>query len=824
MKDSRLLALILSGILTAGLWSAPVPAEETDMAAETDGIFFEESLPALPEENDFREESPGGLEMEGRPAAADESVPAAGEGDMPADAGEGLQEETEDLPEAAEEIYTEESESSISFTEEEIVPAEEEQPEAFENGYILVKKEAPVYSSIQPEVADGCFPEDTIVFAECISAEGCGENEWLCVLFETADERQSADVVSARYVRMADTVRLSEEEAASFRESLAADPDAAVCGDNPVPEVFNYVYCVRKYGEEEISAEGVKKEKDDAADPLGQGSTEGEGKKELLQEGVDAKIAVLKFTQQPSDQRIYIGESTSFSVKVSGKGVKYQWQWQAKGGSPWTSTSLAGAKTRTLQISNAPAGFDGRHYRCLVTNPDGDMWVSREVLLEVVGADIISQPSDTEVEEGRNTSFQVTASGPGLSYQWQWQAPGSTVWQNTSLAGARTPELILQNVPFGFCWRSYRCIITDAVGRKTETVPARLTVTSRIEILSQPESRDVLPGSTAVFQVTAFGTRLAYQWQWQAPGSSIWADTYISGSRSSRLTITNASTGFNGRKYRCIVTNIDGKQTVSTGAALTISGVRIDRQPSNARIDRGNTAVFKAEAEGIGLTWQWQWQDKNSSSWSNTSLAGARTAKLIVTGAPAAFNGRKYRCIIRDRLGKQAVTSAAVLTVVNTSTIRSHVHSWVPVTSTYTHPAETKTVHHDAVYKTVHHDVSYQTIHHDAVTHEEYEYIWESHCWVCGALNPSIEHIFECDSSWYDTPVVVSTTVVVDTPAWDEKVTVPAWDEQVLVSSAWNETVTVRPAWSETVTKEYRCSCGETKKPNETLIFTKIDI
>ncbi len=161
-----------------------------------------------------------------------------------------------------------------------------------------------------------------------------------------------------------------------------------------------------------------------------------------------------------------------------------------------------------------------------------------------------------------------------------------------------------------------------------------------------------------------------------------------------------------------------------------------------------------------------------------------------------------------------------------------HEHSWVPQTSTVNHPAETKvvhhdaqynTVHHDAQYQTVHHDAQYQTVHHDAVTHEEPVYEWHEQCSVCGAMDPSLDHMITCDSSCIGVQIQSGATTVVDSPAWDEQVQVSAawdeqvlvsdaWDEQVLVSDAWDETVVVKDAWTETVTTGYVCSgCGATK-------------
>ena len=79
---------------------------------------------------------------------------------------------------------------------------------------------------------------------------------------------------------------------------------------------------------------------------------------------------------------------------------------------------------------------------------------------------IVQQPQDVT----------VTASGNGLTYQWQFLPTGSgQKWSNTNATGATTSQLTIQAHSYRNGYQ-YHCIITDSNGNQVTSAEATLTV------------------------------------------------------------------------------------------------------------------------------------------------------------------------------------------------------------------------------------------------------------------------------------------------------------------------------------------------------------
>lgn len=93
---------------------------------------------------------------------------------------------------------------------------------------------------------------------------------------------------------------------------------------------------------------------------------------------------------------------------------------------------------------------------------------------------ITAQPQDASVAESANAIFSVTASGTGLTYQWQFlpiSGNDAKDWANTSATGATTSQLTIQALSYRNNYK-YRCIVTDGSGNAAISAPAVLTIQS----------------------------------------------------------------------------------------------------------------------------------------------------------------------------------------------------------------------------------------------------------------------------------------------------------------------------------------------------------
>lgn len=190
---------------------------------------------------------------------------------------------------------------------------------------------------------------------------------------------------------------------------------------------------------------------------------------------------------------------------------------------------------------------------------------------------IVTQPVNVVAEEDDDAPFSVVANGRRLTYRWQYRVAASNSesdWTNSGIEGADTASFEVPALAARNGWQ-YRCLVTNASGATLASDVARLIVSGYITITKQPENATVIAGDTITFSTVAFGDGLTYQWQYSdaaTPGSGDWSNTQVEGSDSSTLRVT-AIQGWNGRKYRCVITDSSSQSTTATTntAVLTVT-------------------------------------------------------------------------------------------------------------------------------------------------------------------------------------------------------------------------------------------------------------
>ena len=273
---------------------------------------------------------------------------------------------------------------------------------------------------------------------------------------------------------------------------------------------------------------------------------------------------------------------------------------------------------------------------------------------------ITAQPANQNGTVGTDVKFTVTATGDGLTYQWQYSTNG-TSWSNTSATGCKAATLTVPATTSRNGYQ-YRCVITDKNKNTVTSGAAKLSVDPALKITTQPAGKTAKDGENAVFKVTAQGGGLTYQWQYRASSTAKWTNTTATGCKTASLTIavTNAKNGY---QYQCIIKDKYGASVTSNAATLTVSKpLKITAQPTNKTVAAGTDAKFTVTATGTGLTYQWQYRTSATAKWNNTSATGCKTATLTVA-TTAAKNGYQYQCIIKDSSGASVTTKEATLTV-----------------------------------------------------------------------------------------------------------------------------------------------------------------
>lgn len=369
---------------------------------------------------------------------------------------------------------------------------------------------------------------------------------------------------------------------------------------------------------------------------------------------------LLAITSQPSDVSQKAGEKAVFSIGATGA-FAYQWQYRNSEEENWVDVENGTADTLTVIVTNEQ---DRQAFRCIVSDEEGNQLISEEAILYVKRAlEIISQPLDCIGEIGEYASFAVAAVGEQISYQWQYQNAGSSVWKNSSMSGNNSSaiSIVITETRNN---QKYRCIVADADGNQLISNEAQIVIQKEIEleILSQPADCRGQIGEKAVFSVEAVGEGITYQWQYQNIGSAVWKDSSQNGCNSSSLLI-EITEGRSGQKYRCVVTDKNGNTVISDSAQITVEvELAIISQPEDYTGKVGDMAVFTVEAAGNGLTYQWQYQNVGTTQWKNSSQAGYNTNTLAVP-VTEARNGQKYCCVITDETNRSITTESVVLYV-----------------------------------------------------------------------------------------------------------------------------------------------------------------
>ena len=114
-------------------------------------------------------------------------------------------------------------------------------------------------------------------------------------------------------------------------------------------------------------------------------------------------------TQQPADVIVSAGGTVSFDVTADGRPpLSYQWH--------LGSTPLEGGTASTLLFADAKTDNAGG-YRAVVSNPDGSITSAVATLTVIMPPVIVQSPTNQTVRPGSNVTFNIVATGVGLTYQ-----------------------------------------------------------------------------------------------------------------------------------------------------------------------------------------------------------------------------------------------------------------------------------------------------------------------------------------------------------------------------------------------------------------------
>lgn len=390
-------------------------------------------------------------------------------------------------------------------------------------------------------------------------------------------------------------------------------------------------------------------------------------------------------SQPPSALTMCAGDSNSISVTVSGTISGYQWYGNTPSGYVAISNGgyYSGTNTATLNIAGIMPG-SGAHtaYYCVATGTCGTRKSTITYLTINSPIAITSQPTNKTVCAGTTVGFPMTATGTGLTYQWQ--TTDSSGWVNLANDSVYSNVTGIQmnvKASAGLNGRTYRCIISGGCGGSVMSNVVTLTVNTKPVITMHPQNANVCGINMASFSTTATGSGLMYQWQWLS--GSTWIDVindsvHYNGATTATLHISGITMAMTNTFFRCYVSGSCNPPLYTNTAYLKVSGANIIADPSSHSITANTNTTFSVTATGSGV--MYQWQANTGSGWTNLSNTGnysaTTTAMLAISNVPLSYNGYQYRCIAMDSCSNDTSMAATLTVTPADTTLPSLTNYW----------------------------------------------------------------------------------------------------------------------------------------------------
>jgi hypothetical protein len=354
-------------------------------------------------------------------------------------------------------------------------------------------------------------------------------------------------------------------------------------------------------------------------------------------------------TTQPLPIILCNGVAATFTAAGSGTGVTYQWQVSTTGIAGTYSNVVGGTGATTTSYTTVPTvpSMNGNYYRLVATTTTCAAVVnSNAVLLTVNTVAVIgTQPAPQSACIPQTATFNVAATGTGLTYQWQ-VALAATPTVFTDITGATTASYTTVPSVLTMNGNLYRVSILSTCSPTTPTISnaALLTVTNPVAITQQPTAKSGCIGDNYTFTSIASspGNTITYQWQVSNTGAAgtftniAGANGTATATANAAYTITAASSFQNGTYYRIYFsvpcgtgisadTSAAGKLTLSLKPTIVLTAPNTSNV--NAAVNQGLFTTI-SPANFVG-TFNWT---KNGTAIPNTLASTSILLPVDATG------------------------------------------------------------------------------------------------------------------------------------------------------------------------------------------------
>jgi PKD repeat protein len=267
----------------------------------------------------------------------------------------------------------------------------------------------------------------------------------------------------------------------------------------------------------------------------------------------------------------------TFSVAATGSDLTYQWLVnEGSGFNPVTDGGVYfGATNSTLSIFGATRLMTTYVYHAVVTGCSTSVTSGDATLTVNTVPEIVTQPKDSTVCTNAGATFNVTATGTAVTYQWQVNKGSGfvNVADDSNFSGSALSTLTVTNAPATFNNYILRVVVSGTCGVPVYSNFAVLRVNVAPTVALNPVNKVICDGSGPVV-FTANGSGSMDSLRWQVFSAAIWSDiednTIYSGTTSQQLTLSNIPLALNGNQYR-LALKAKCTTVYTNGATLTVN-------------------------------------------------------------------------------------------------------------------------------------------------------------------------------------------------------------------------------------------------------------
>ena len=328
-------------------------------------------------------------------------------------------------------------------------------------------------------------------------------------------------------------------------------------------------------------------------------------------------------------------QSVTISTTTSGASIRYT----VDGSTPTSNTGTLYSSPVNIGVSTTLKAIA---YKSGMT--DSALTMGIYTITACNPPTITGNPSSTSACAGSTAGFSVTATGDGLTYQWQLSVGGGGF---NNISGATSSSYTTPATVTGDNGNQYRCVVNGTCGTATSTA-ATTTVNARPTSVASGTAT-ICSGGLTTIHATLTGT---------GPWNVTWSDgnvqNGIAASPATRSVSPVSTTTYT------VTVLTDANCTAQAGdrtgsAVVTVNNApSITTQPQSQTVIEGANVSVSVTATGTApLTYQWRKGGVN--------LGGATSSTYSLTAVTTNDAGN-YDVVVNNSCGT-ATSTAATLTV-----------------------------------------------------------------------------------------------------------------------------------------------------------------